>query len=193
VYFNRFITALRWAASLCLVALASTATGAGHDRPWWQPDGAFVQYGVAEDAQAITGGGVWQTNWSYGLGAGRLGLYFEVSLGRWRATLEDGSTSSAWVSQIGITPVLRWTKPAHGSPWFAEIGVGANVLTPIYRSGDKSFSTAFNFGDHLALGRTFGVRDQHEIAVRLQHFSNAGIKHPNPGEDFVQIRYLRRL
>jgi hypothetical protein len=24
--------------------------------------------------------------------------------------------------------------------------------------------------------------------LRLQHFSNAGIKKPNPGEDFLQLR-----
>ena len=32
---------------------------------------------------------------------------------------------------------------------------------------------------------------RHELALRLQHFSNAGIKHPNPGENFVQLRYAQ--
>lgn len=30
-------------------------------------------------------------------------------------------------------------------------------------------------------------------ALRLQHFSNASIRHPNPGENFVQLRYARRF
>ena len=28
----------------------------------------------------------------------------------------------------------------------------------------------------------------HELALRVQHYSNAGIRHPNPGENFVQLR-----
>jgi lipid A 3-O-deacylase len=41
----------------------------------------------------------------------------------------------------------------------------------------------------VAIGRRFGASKEHEVMLRLQHFSNAGIKHPNPGEDFLQLRY----
>ena len=51
----------------------------------------------------------------------------------------------------------------------------------------------FNFGDHLAVGRSFGVQREHELALRVQHFSNGGIKEPNPGETFLQLRYVYRL
>jgi lipid A 3-O-deacylase len=77
--------------------------------------------------------------------------------------------------------------------WFSEIGVGANYIVPLYRTGHKLFSTEFNFGDHIGVGYQFGGRRQHALMVRLQHFSNAGIEHPNPGENFVQLRYSRRL
>ena len=40
---------------------------------------------------------------------------------------------------------------------------------------------------------SFGARGEHEVSLRLQHFSNAGIKHPNPGETFVRLRYVRRF
>ena len=63
----------------------------------------------------------------------------------------------------------------------------------MYRSADKRFSTKFNFGDHLAVGRTFGDRGQHDVGLRFQHFSHAGIKEPNPGENFLQLRYARRF
>ena len=72
-------------------------------------------------------------------------------------------------------------------------GIGANVIVPIYHSDDKHFSTEFNFGDHLAIGRQFGDHREQEIALRLQHFSNAGIREPNPGENFQQLRYLKRF
>ena len=96
---------------------------------------------------------------------------------------------TAWVTQLGLTPVLRYRFDGGDSPWFAEAGIGVNVLAPVYRDGDRQFSTAFNFGDHLALGRSFGAGGRQELSLRLQHFSNAGIKHPNPGINFVQLRY----
>jgi lipid A 3-O-deacylase len=34
-----------------------------------------------------------------------------------------------------------------------------------------------------------GQQRQHELQLRLEHVSNAGIKEPNPGANFVQLRY----
>ena len=34
--------------------------------------------------------------------------------------------------------------------------------------------------------------DRQEVSLRFQHFSNAGIKEPNPGENFFQVRYSSR-
>ena len=42
-------------------------------------------------------------------------------------------------------------------------------------------------------GRNFGARQEHELVLRVEHFSNAGIKHPNPGENFAQLRYTYRF
>lgn len=160
-------------------------------RSAWLPNQAFVQLGVAEDARTAVIGATWAWAWQTDWAGGRLGGYWEASFGRWESELDDGRTASAWVTQLGVTPVLRWT-PDH-SRWFFEAGIGANVLLPIYRSKDKRFSTAFNFGDHLAAGYRFGDHGEHEVALRLQHFSNAGIRHPNPGEDFLQLRWSRRF
>lgn len=55
------------------------------------------------------------------------------------------------------------------------------------------FSTTFNFGEHLAVGRQLGATRHHEVALRVQHFSNAGIRQPNPGENLVQVRYAAWL
>ncbi|WP_280151352.1 acyloxyacyl hydrolase [Piscinibacter sp. XHJ-5] len=52
----------------------------------------------------------------------------------------------------------------------------------------RRLSTVFNFGDHVALGHRFGEQQRHELAFRIQHFSNAGLRKPNPGENFVQVR-----
>jgi hypothetical protein len=155
----------------------------------WQPDAGFVQLGLAEAARTHTAGAAWHWRWQKPWAGGQLGGYWEASFGRWASELADGRRSTAWVTQLGLTPVLRWTP--EGSPWFAEAGIGVHLLMPVYRSQDKRFSTTFNFGDHLALGRRFGEQGQHEVALRLQHYSNASIRRPNPGENFLQLRYTR--
>ena len=153
---------------------------------------AFVQAGVAEDAQALVVGLTQPWSWQRDFAAGRASGYWEASFGRWSSELDDGQRSSAWVTQLGVTPVLRWQPRTWGERGFVEAGIGANLLLPIYRSRDKRFSTAFNFGNHIAIGWRLGAQRRHEIALRVQHFSNAGIRHPNPGEDFVQLRWAWR-
>jgi len=115
----------------------------------------------------------------------------EAAIGRWSGNGENAS--SVWFTQVGLTPVLRLQPRSWPRGLFVEAGIGANVIVPIYHSDDKHFSTEFNFGDHLAIGRQFGDHREQEIALRLQHFSNAGIREPNPGENFQQLRYLKRF
>jgi hypothetical protein len=58
-----------------------------------------------------------------------------------------------------------------------------------YRTPAKEFGTRFNFVDTAGVGRSFGAQRKHELGLRLVHMSNAGIKEPNPGENFLQLRY----
>jgi hypothetical protein len=152
----------------------------------------FLQAGVAEDTNMLLAGITWDWPWHRDYAVGRLSGYWEMSFGRWD-TDHPAREGSTWVTQFGVTPVLRIYPASWGGRWFVEGGIGVNLLLPVYRSSDKRFSTSFNFGDHLAVGRRFGQQAEHELSLRLQHFSNAGIKSPNPGEDFVQLRYSRRF
>jgi hypothetical protein len=63
----------------------------------------------------------------------------------------------------------------------------------LYRTDHKEFSTRFNFYDTIGIGRSFGDHRQHEVSLRWAHVSNAGIKEPNPGENFIQLRYARQF
>ena len=94
---------------------------------------------------------------------------------------------------MGVTPVLRLYPRGLAAGWFAEGGIGVNSISPRYQNGTRKFSTEFNFGDHIAVGWRFGERGEHEIALRVQHFSNCGTREPNPGENFVQLRYVQRF
>lgn len=156
------------------------------------PSAVFVQAGSAAHTHEVTLGLMWDWSGRWPLAHGEVSGYWDASVSRWSYPSADGRRA-AWLAQIGATPVLRWRANEGLSPWFAEVGIGATFTTNVYETSSKRFSTRFNFGDHLAIGRNFGPGREHELALRLEHFSNAGIKHPNPGENFLQLRYVRRF
>jgi hypothetical protein len=173
--------------------VASNSTAAEINLRALHPSTLFVQAGAGDqNTQAYVGGATWAWDWHRQVSSLSISGYFEAAVGRW-ITAHHGVNSSAWATQIGVTPVLRLQPSDPGSRWFAEIGVGANYIVPLYQTDHKQFSTKFNFGDHLGIGRQCGQQRKHEFTLRVQHFSNAGIDHPNPGENFVQLRYSRNL
>lgn len=152
------------------------------------PASVFVQAGIGDQkTTAYTAGFTWDLPWHYDFDIGWVGAYAEAAIGRWHTDGDPGTT--AWPTQLSATPTVRFS-PSSAPNWFAEAGVGANYIVPLFRSGHKRFSTEFNFGDHVAVGRNFG---NSEVSLRMEHFSNAGISHPNPGENFGQVRYAYRL
>lgn len=156
------------------------------------PSASFVQVGVAAHTHEVAAGLMWDWSSRWPLAHGEVSGYWDASVSRWSYPSPDGRRAT-WLAQFGATPVLRWRANDGSSPWFVEAGVGATFTTNVYQTASKRFSTRFNFGDHLGVGRNFGPLREHEVAVRLEHFSNAGIKHPNPGENFMQLRYVHRF
>jgi lipid A 3-O-deacylase len=158
-----------------------------------EPSAVFAQIGVGDQqTRAYLLGADWDLPWRHQFQIGVLSGYFEGAFGRWTTRNDVHGRDTAWPTQISVTPVLR-IQPARLPRYFLEIGVGANYIVPVFNSGHKRFSTEFNFGDHAAIGRRFGTRHPTELAVRVEHFSNAGIDHPNPGENFIQLRYSLRF
>jgi hypothetical protein len=183
--------------AVALVALSSAApvtagaAGPGDAGRAWTPDAIFLQAGRASETSTLTIGAQWDWQRQWQLGErGRLSGYNEVSLGHWRA---DRGGGSAIVTQIGFTPTVRYWPGGDTAGWFYEAAIGMNALTPVYRTREKRFSTAFNFGDHLAFGHRSHGQSGWEWSLRFQHFSNAGIDQPNPGENFVQLRLVLPL
>ena len=173
--------------------LASTAGSGQSLKETLTPSSVFAQIGLGDQqTQAYLAGASWDWAWQRSVGPSRVSGYFEGGFGRW-TTHDNGKRSAAWPTQISLTPVVRFHPHGSLSPWFVELGVGANYIVPVFDSGRKRFSTEFNFGDHIAIGRRFGLQDRHELSLRVEHFSNAGIEHPNPGENFIQVRYAYRI
>jgi lipid A 3-O-deacylase len=110
----------------------------------------------------------------------------EAFLGEWSAR-QVGERRS--FTQVGVLPLVRIRFRGGASPWFVEGGIGASVSSPVYRTANKEFSTSFNFVDVLGIGRSLDAQHRQELSLRLQHISNADIKQPNPGENFLQLRY----
>ena len=179
---------MRRIARLSIAALALAATAPSFASGG--PDGVFAQIGEWRHVRAATVGATWDWSWQRDYGIGKVTGYTEVALGRWQP---HGTADDRGYTRFGVTPVLRLYPKAIGDGWFAEVAIGANLISPIYHHGSDRFSTTFNFGDHVAVGRRFGANAEHELAVRFEHFSNAGIKRPNPGQNFLQARYAYRF
>lgn len=173
-----------FASGLCSGALAQapSAPGAGAR--------VYAEVGWAQESVQTTSMGM-NLPWSFErqwLG-GQLTGHWDAYISQWRAHNASQVDARERWTQLALVPSLRLRFSEGRSPWFIEGGIGVSVLDSHYITRDKTFSTRFNFADHLALGWSFGSQRQHELMLILRHVSNAGIKKPNPGEDFVQVRY----
>jgi hypothetical protein len=185
----------RSAARLVAVVLAAVAVHPAASRAAfaedYRADALWLQAGSAPQSTMVAVGATWDLSWRHHSKLGVFTAYLESIVGRWDndADPEGGSSDT---TQVGITPVLRLFPSRGPRAWFVEAGIGANLLMPLYRTSSRQFSTVFNFGDHLGIGRTLGPERHREVVLRLQHFSNASIERPNPGQNFLEVRYAWR-
>lgn len=124
---------------------------------------------------------------------GVMTFYWDFFLSAWRAPEPPNGADKKNYAQIGGIGNFRYRFGEGQSPWFVEAGLGGTVTDSLYRTPDRQFTTAFQFTEQLSVGRSFGAAREHELSLRIQHFSNGGIKEPNPGENFVRVRYLYRF
>jgi lipid A 3-O-deacylase len=103
----------------------------------------------------------------------RLAGYWELTAGVWDN--RDDSTA-----EVALTPVFRVER----GRFYLEGAIGFH-LVQTHISAERTFSTAFQFGDHLGAGFHFG---RYDLALRVQHLSNGGLRDPNPGINFVLVR-----
>ncbi|MGB0722850.1 MAG: acyloxyacyl hydrolase [Gammaproteobacteria bacterium] len=176
---KRFPALRAFGASLCLaLGLVSTPSHA--------VDGFMVSGGCcADDANLVRVGAFWdwESSW-FNEGDWHLTGYWELSGGYWRG--EDGPEKD--VFEVGLTPVFRLEPKRDGAKPYLEGAIGFHLLSD-YKINSKDMSTNFQFGDHIAAGYMFGERGEYDIQLRLQHLSNASIEKPNPGINFIILRF----
>ena len=103
-------------------------------------------------------------------------LYWDASVATWQST-------TGALTDVGLTPTFRY---GHEQGGYFDVGIGVHLLSETQISESIEFSTKFQFGDHLGIGYR---HDRYDFSFRLQHLSNAGIKNPNPGINFFQLRF----
>lgn len=180
--------------TLCIAAAMAVAAATHANAQGWRPDAAFTQLGKGDSTEAWSAGAQWdwQSDWRFGRSLLLRGRW-EVALGRWRAEIGDRDIAWAWITQLSAVPNLRLSSADSVGGWYAEAGIGPSLLLPIYRSRERRFSTKFNFQDHLSVGYVWGRRGEHDLGLRIDHYSNAGIRKPNPGVDLFSLRYAYRF
>jgi len=188
---NRFAASLSltaFAASLCVCTLDAALAQTGSRSPT-----LYVQAGWGEHStDVLTVGGTlpWNT-WRYDLWGGELRGHWDVYASRWSFHAAPGR--SGRLVLLGVTPTLRLHPDGGSSAWFWEAGIGVTLANRRYVARDKEFGSRFNFASHAGVGIHLGTHRQHELLLRLQHVSNAGIKRPNPGGNFIQLRYAHTV
>jgi lipid A 3-O-deacylase len=159
----------------------------------WIPDAVFLQDAAGEHTHAYCGGVQWRLRESLRIGHHMdVSSRFEVVAGRWRAQTSFDSDAHRWTNQIGLVPTIRLVSNSLPD-WYIDTGVGPSYLTPRFHNKDKSFSSRFQFRSHIGIGIQIGTgsnrRRHHDIAFRIEHFSNAGYVKPNPGVNLAAVRY----
>lgn len=147
-------------------------------------DGVSLEAGRGNDHTDLWRAGL-QWNWNKKWFAERpwiLGAYWDLQLSRWSA-----DSDSVW--DIGLTPVFRLERARRLTyvP-YVEAAIGFHILSERRINSHRRFSTQFQYGDHLGAGVRYGDRYRYDLSLRLQHVSNGGLKRPNPGINFWQLR-----
>lgn len=153
--------------------------------PSYAVDGVSVEVGGGDGADLGRIGVQWdwKARWLQGRNW-HVGGYWDLGLGYWHGSAPPGLNED--LVEAGLTPVLRLQRNELSGPYL-EGGIGFHLLSRT-SLGEKRFSTAFQFGNHIGAGYRFGSKRAYDLGYRFQHLSNAGIKRPNRGINFHQIR-----
>jgi hypothetical protein len=143
-------------------------------------DSGSLEIGYGDDRTSLLRMAVqdrWRKEWTLGE-TWRVSGYWDFSAAVW-------DNSDATTADLGITPVFRFERER----LYAEAAIGAHLVQRRI-SQHRIFSTAFQFGDHIGIGMR---GREYDLGIAIQHLSNASIRRPNPGINFVLVRLQYHL
>ncbi len=153
-------------------------------------DGVSFEFASAAKIKMVRVGvqSHWERRWIQRNGR-HLGAYWDLQLAQWRGSAHQNIPGRhQHITDIGLTPVFRWQADERKG-WYLEGGIGLHMLTKKYDNDQDYLSTKFQFGDHLGGGYVLG--NGWDLGLKIQHFSNGGIKTPNSGVDVVVFKVAR--
>jgi lipid A 3-O-deacylase len=157
-------------------------------------DSAYVEYGSATNLKMVRLGATkdFKPEWTwFDSNGSHVAGYWDASAGYWEARQwESVPGNKKHLYDVGFTPVFRLEK-TNKKGFYLEGGIGAHVLSSVYYNSRKHLSTAFQFGDHIAVGYVFD--NNWDITLKGQHFSNGGIKEPNSGVNLLMLKAAYRF
>ena len=177
MFSNKKISALAGFATVLLAGQAGAA-----DMGWI--DSAAFEFGRGPEVHMarLSVQKDWDARWFASNGR-HLSGYWDLSAAYWRGdAYRNVPGDHQNLGVVGITPVLRYQRDDRLG-WYAEAGIGANLFSELYDNDDNKLSTAFQFGDHLGVG--YVTPGKWDVGLKFQHYSNASIKRPNSGANFV--------
>jgi len=173
---SRFLLRLGFGVMLCSV----TEFGAAADR-------VSVDGGMGNHVDILginVGSGDWK-RWPLAEDLS-IALYGKGGVALWVG--RDQNTQNKYVYDVSAYPVLRLeANKVSQKSLFLEAGIGANLLSHTRINNSRQFSTAFQFGEFLGAGVTFGETRRYELGIRVQHVSNGNIKFPNDGLTYGSV------
>lgn len=163
------------------VAIALTLAWSRHADAVDRFSAAFGSAGEVKSAQ-VEAGWTWPRSslpgWlAWTRGEPRL----DVAAIAWRSDAADAAHDDLY--GLGVRPALRWPLGERSS-MFLEFGVGPRIWSGTRVGSNNRFGTAIEFGTALTVGWNVG---RFELFTRVEHTSNAGLRAPNPGINFLQL------
>jgi hypothetical protein len=155
-------------------------------------DSASFEFGAGSRVKMVRVGAQsdWNVRWLASNGR-HLSGYWDATLAQWRGDAYRGvSGRHQNITNLGFTPVFRYQRDDKLG-WYVEGGIGLNLLSHVYNNGNDHLSTAFQFGDHIGVG--YVMPNKWDLGLKIQHFSNAGIKTPNSGVEFLIFKASYRF
>lgn len=155
--------------------------------PAWAADSGSLEFATGNKTKMLRAGAqwTWDKQWFASNGS-HLGGYWDATLALWQGNQYQGiSGAHQNLTDIGITPVFRLQNDSKRG-WYSEAGIGAHLLSELYDNNGRRFSTNFQFGDHIGVG--YVLNNGWDLSLKIQHYSNGGIKHPNPGVNYAVLK-----
>ncbi|WP_310566122.1 acyloxyacyl hydrolase [Hydrogenophaga sp.] len=152
-------------------------------------DGVSVEHGNGDLADMVRVGALWNWNkqWSTE-GDWLVTGFWEVSLGTWRGNSAAGNSQT--IGEVGITPVFRLQqRNLSGLAPYAEGAFSFYLISPTFINANRKFGSSLQFSEHIGFGARFGDHHEFDLGYSFQHISNGGIKKPNHGINFREVRF----